>query len=84
MVADLAFVLIGVPFSKASLIGKGTIFGPFHTERDSNLSVGIIIPVYMSVWSFQWSGEYLFIDRLYCSRLQYYNFFLSLYYFSSV
>lgn len=41
--ADLAFVLMGVPLANASFIGNGTIFGPFHTERDSNLNDGNIL-----------------------------------------
>lgn len=47
--ADLALVLIGVPLATASLIGKGTILGPFQAERDSKRSVGNIL--------YDWMGQ---------------------------
>lgn len=43
MVAALAFVLIGVPLVMASLMGSGTMLGPFHTDRDNSLAVGCIL-----------------------------------------
>ena len=46
IVADLAFVLMGVPLLMASLMGKGTMLGPFHAERDSNLNAHFIATLY--------------------------------------
>jgi hypothetical protein len=42
-VAALAFVLIGVPLVMASLMGNGTMLGPFHTDRDKSLAAGCIL-----------------------------------------
>lgn len=41
--AALAFVLIGVPLVMASLMGNGTMLGPFHTDRDKSLAAGCIL-----------------------------------------